>query len=55
MRKVLDGACGGFVFSKHADFPYEADWSPNLEVSEVYLSAERRWVPAYEARYVTIW
>ena len=55
MRKVLDGATGGYVYSKDADFPYEADWSPNLEVSEVYLSAERRWVPAYEARYVTIW
>ena len=25
-RKVLDGACGGFVFSKHADvLPYEDD------------------------------
>ena len=49
MRKVLDGACGGFVYSKHGDvFPYEADWSPNFEISEVYLSAECRWVPAYK-------
>ncbi|CAH3016157.1 unnamed protein product [Porites evermanni] len=50
MRKVLDGACGGFVYSKHGDvFPYEADWSPNFEISEVYLSAECRWVPAYKS------
>lgn len=38
-----------------ADVSYEADWSPYLEVSEVYLSSEHRWVPAFKARYTTIW
>ena len=56
MRKVLEGACGGFVYSKHGDvLPYEADWSPNFEVSEVYLSAECRWVPAYKSPAVHIY
>ena len=38
-----------------ADVPYEADWSPYLEVREVYLSSEHRWVPAFKAPYTTIW
>ena len=45
MQAVLDGATGGFFGSKYAEIPYEADWSPKYKVSEVYLSAENRWVP----------
>jgi len=61
MQEVLDGSTGGFVSSKDADFPYEADWGPNYNVSEVYLSAEGRWVPApempdrYRSPSVHIW
>lgn len=61
MQEVLDGSTGGFVSSKDADFPYEADWGPNYNVSEVYLSAEGRWLPApempdrYRSPSVHIW
>ena len=48
MQEIRDGATGGFFGSKDsiADVPYKGDWSPNYKVSEVYLSAESRWVPA---------
>ena len=56
MQKVLDGATGCYVHSKDADFPYEADWSPNLEVSEVCQSAKGgQWEPAFKAPYTIIW
>ena len=50
IQEVLSGtATGGFVSSNRAgDTPYEADWSPNYKVSEVYLTASARWVPATE-------
>ena len=50
MQEVLGGtASGGFASSNRAgDTPYEADWSPSYEVSEVYLTASARWVPATE-------
>ncbi len=46
MKEVLDGSTGRYLSSNKADVPYEADWGPNYKVSEVYLSAECRWVPA---------
>ena len=49
MQEVLDGATGGFTSSKPTSTdtpPYEADWCPKYKVSEVYLSAESRWVSA---------
>ena len=61
MQEILDGSTGGFVFSSDADVPYQADWGPNYKVSEVYLSAEGRWVPApemperYRSPSVHIW
>jgi len=44
LPEILDGSTGGFAFSKDADVPYKADWGPSYNVSEVYLSAEDRWV-----------
>ena len=61
MQEILDGNTGGFVSSSDADAPYQADWGPNYKVSEVYLSAERKWVPApeiperYRSPSVHIW
>ena len=60
MQDVLDGSTGGFVSSKPADVPYEADWGPNYKVSEVYLSREDKWVPPvipekYRSPSVHIW
>ena len=58
MQEILDGSTGGFVSSNDADVPYEADWGPNYKVSEVYLSAEDRWVSAtevYRSPSVHIW
>ena len=58
MQEILDGGTGGFVSSNDADVPYEADWGPNYKVSEVYLSAEDRWVSAtevYRSPSVHIW
>ena len=57
MQEIRDGATGRFFGSKNsiADVPYKGDWSPNYEVSEVYLSAESRWVPATDVyTYVSI-
>lgn len=48
LQEILDGSTGGFTSSNDADVPYKADWGPNYNVSEVYLSAEDRWVPATE-------
>lgn len=48
MQEVIDGATGGYVGSNIAGVPYEADWGPNYTVSDVYLSAEGKWVPATE-------
>ena len=50
LPQVLDGtATGGFASSNRAgDVPYEADWGPNYEVSEVYKTAAARWVAATE-------
>lgn len=58
MQEILDGSTGGFVSSNDADVPYEADWGPNYKVSEVYLSADGRWVSAtevYRSPSVHIW
>ena len=58
MQEILGGATGGFVSSNNAEVPYEADWGPNYQVSEVYLSADGRWVPAtdvYRSPSVHIW
>lgn len=61
MQEILDGSTGGFVTSSDADVPYQADWGPNYKVSEVYLSAKDRWVPApemperYRSPSVHIW
>lgn len=35
MREILGGATGGYVSSKNAEEPYEADWGPNYQVSKV--------------------
>ena len=50
MEQIKAGATGGFAASKasSADTPYEAYWGPNYTVSEIYLTAEARWVPAPE-------
>ena len=50
LKEVLNGtATGGFASSKRAgDEPYEADWGPTYEVSEVYLTSAARWVPTTE-------
>ena len=60
MDEIKAGATGGFVASNasFADTPYEADWGPNYTVSEVYLTAEARWVPAtdvYGSPAVHVW
>lgn len=58
MQEILDGSTGDFVSSTDADVPYKADWGPNYNVSEVYLSAEGRWVSAtevYGSPAVHIW
>ena len=58
MQEILAGSTGGFVSSKDADVPYEADWGPNYKVSEVYLSVEGRWVSStevYGSPSVHIW
>ena len=58
-QDIIDGATGGFVTSNsNADVPYEADWGPKYKVSEVYLSAESRWVPVesvFRSPAVHIW
>ena len=56
-QQVIDGATGGFASSKatSAEVPYEADWSPNYGVSEVYLSNENSWIAAFKAPSVHIW
>ena len=56
LQNVLHGVFSRMISSiSDADVPYEADWSPYLEVSEVYQSPEHRWVPAFKAPYTTIW
>ncbi|KAL9979591.1 hypothetical protein ACROYT_G017272 [Oculina patagonica] len=61
MQEVLGGSNGGFVSSKYADVPYKADWGPNYQVSQVYLTDEAKWVPApdlyktYRSPSVHIW
>lgn len=58
MQEILGGATGGFASSNNADVPYEADWGPKYQVSEVYLSEEGRWVRAtdvYKSPSVHIW
>ena len=56
LQNVLHGVFSRMISSiSDADVPYEADWSPYLEVSEVYVSSELRWVPAFKAPYTTIW
>ena len=58
MKDVLGGATGGFVSSNDANVPYEADWGPNFDVSEVYLTVEKKFVPAtevYGSPSVHIW
>lgn len=58
MQEILDGSTGGFVSSNDAGVPYKADWGPNYKVSEVYLSADGRWVSAtevYRSPSVHIW
>ena len=58
IKDVLGGATRGFVSSNDANVPYEADWGPNFEVSEVYLTVEKKFVPAtevYGSPSVYIW
>ena len=44
-QQTMEGGTGGFYSSKsNADVPYEADWSPNYKIGEVYLSEEGKWV-----------
>jgi hypothetical protein len=39
---------GSFAHSNNDDVPYKADWAPVYKVSEVFLSADGKWVPAHE-------